>query len=169
MNLLLRKWRNDAKDFGIYNERLDELFLFLENLENMSSIELKKILLSNSQSWDKRFFAALLISESTVVPANERFYADLFLFAVLEQIDWKKEVEKDFESIVIKGWSYIASKQKFYLINPSLNAPEILNSCNDPSQGLKKVAKILLAAKNTVEVPVPGDLQNKLEKWSTIN
>jgi len=167
VNAPLREWRNDAKRLRIHNERLDELFLFLENLENKNLVELTSILLSDNRIWDKKFFAALIISTSTAVPANDRFYADLFLFAVLEPNDWKKEVEKDFESLVSKGWSHLASEQKFYLTNPILNAPEILNNCNDSSQGLKKVAKILLAAKNAVEVRVPDDLLKKLRKVAT--
>jgi hypothetical protein len=46
---------------------------------------------------------------------------------------------------------------------PNLHgSPAILTACHDPAHGLKKAAKILLAANNAVQLSVPEQILTQL-------
>jgi hypothetical protein len=86
----------------------------------------------------------------------------LFSFLAGKGQLWGREAQDYFEVIVIRIWRHTAETRGFALLSPRLNVPAILQACGDTSSGLKKVAKILIAACSAVNMNIPGNMMQDL-------
>jgi hypothetical protein len=77
---------------------------------------------------------------------------------------WDRKIEDYLEEIIKNCWWVIVERKTFLLISPGHNNSAILNTCNDSSRGLRKAARILLAAKNAVSINIPNELIDLLKK-----
>jgi len=55
-------------------------------------------------------------------------------------------------------------EQSFALVSPTVNSPLIIDACKDQSKGLKKAAKILLTAKNALQISIPDQVIKDLKE-----
>ena len=113
---------------------------------------------------DMRCIAALNISAREIVKPSVRYYAEFLILHVMKIFPWIETVDTDIEQLLSKNWLTVTSKQAFSLIMPSINSPLIIKACKDKSKGLKKAAKILLAAKNVVQISIPAEEMKQLKE-----
>lgn len=149
------KWKTDIKKFHWTNKKIEEFFKLIEIAPEKSVNELSQIM----QEKDKelRYVAALNISSRKLMKPVIRLYADFLLVLVLKSFPWIEEISSDLEQLISKNWKQVASNQSFALISPRLSTPAIIDACEDLSTGLKKAARILLAAKNAVQLSIPEE------------
>lgn len=158
----ITEWKRYTKRCGYYNDKLKKLFKLVEDAPNMNITELISVM--QKGDWDIRCIAALNISAREIVKPSVRFYAEFSILHVMKIFPWIEAVDTDIEQLLSKNWLTVTSKQAFSLIMPSINSPLIIKACKDKSQGLKKAAKILLAAKNAVRISIPVGEMKQLKE-----
>ena len=157
----LEKWKIDANQLGFHDPNLEEWFSFIAESSQKSLSQLIAVM-CNDREGEKRLLAALFITASEVVNPEDRFYADVLLVITAHSHIWRREIEDEIEGLVSKGWSRAAFEQSFALRTPKIHAPDILTACHDSAHGLRKAAKILLAANNAVHLSVPEQILTQL-------
>ncbi len=158
----ITEWKRHTKRYGYYNDKLKKWFKLVEDAPNMNITELISVMQNSDR--DMRCIAALNISAREIVKPSVRYYAEFFVLHILKIFPWIEAVDKDIEQLLSKNWLMVTSKQAFSLIMPSINSPLIIKACKDKSQGLKKAAKILLAAKNAVKISIPAGEMKQLKE-----
>jgi hypothetical protein len=116
----------------------------------------------NSVDTDKRILAALFMTTADVVNPDDRFYADVILVDIASAAIWRVDIEDAIGDVVSKGWARTAAEQSFALQAPKIYAPAILTACHDSVRGLKKAARILLAAKNAIQLRISERMLTRL-------
>jgi len=159
-NAPVAKWKADAKRLQFLN--FDDYFQFIQNAPKKSTEEL--IQLMKEGKTEIKCIAALNISSRELIKPLYRLYADLTLVNVMKVFPWIEAVEIDFEQMTSRNWKKVASQQSFALSAPRINIPIIEKACSDLSKGLKKVAKILMAVKNAVQLSIPDVELNNLKE-----
>ena len=71
-------------------------------------------------------------------------------------------VETDLENIIEEAWLYVARHQSFKLLVPNLTSKAISEACEQESSGIRKAAKICLAARRGVTLGL-GESASTLE------
>jgi tetratricopeptide (TPR) repeat protein len=161
---LVNDWKADSVRSGYLNNKLEKWFGFIENAPNMNTQELVSIMRNGDP--EMRCLAALNISAKELIKPSIRYYADLMMVEVMKISPWIEAVDSDIEQIISRNWLRVTSKQSFALISPVVNSPLIIDACKDQSKGLKKAAKILLAAKNAVQISIPDQAMKDLKELS---
>jgi hypothetical protein len=163
---LIELWRDDARNNKVLEGKLASWFDFLEVSNKTSEQELTSIMSNPIASSGERFISSLLLSVELKATPDIIFYANLLLFNTIAsgRQMWGSEIDNYLEGIIKNAWILITEKRSFHLIRPVLNKPIILNACDDSSRGLTKSARILLAAKDAVNINIPEDLVTVLKK-----
>jgi tetratricopeptide (TPR) repeat protein len=152
-------WRKEAREQGINSEALDSWLTFVEGSVDAKHSDLLSILYRDSSPIEIRLVAALLVSASVDSNPEDRFYADVVLATTNLYDNWLREIENDIGSIISKAWLSVSEAQRFALRSPNLNAESIALACNDNScRGLKKAARVLLAARGAVRTSLSEDI-----------
>lgn len=158
----IKNWRANSVRSECWNNKLEKWFEFIENAPNVSTQELIAIMRSDDP--DMRCLAAVNISAKELVKPSVRYYAELLIVNIMKNFPWIEAVDFDIEQIISRNWLEVTSRQSFALILPAVNSPLIIDACKDKSKGLKKAAKILLAAKNTVQISIPDQVMKDLRE-----
>ncbi len=151
---MIPKWKEDAQKNNLLSDKLINWFDFIEDSLEKTALELNEIMTTGKES-GKRLVAALVLSVKHKISPNDVFYAHIFLFNYVSQLIWGTAIEVFLENIVSHIWTSIANSQLFALLSPKITAAQILGACSDSSGGFRKVAKILLAARNSVSLRIP--------------
>jgi hypothetical protein len=156
----VEKWEIDTKLHQIIG--FDNYFQFIKDAPQKCTGEL--ITLMQEGKTEIRSVAALNVSSRELIRPVYRLYAELSMVDVMKAFPWIEAVEMDIEQIISRNWERVISEQSFALLAPRTNIPIIAKACGDPSKGLKKAAKILLAAKNAVQLSIPDVELNQLKE-----
>jgi hypothetical protein len=159
----LSKWAEDAQRYGLSDDRLKVWFDCVSQLVNASESDLVRAMKDTQASMDCRSVAALLLSADESLDPENRFYADVGLIAPPDLYGlWREDVEKNIASLVSRGWSRAIVVSRFALRSPNLTVPAIANACGDAAKGLKKAARVILAARMAVSVRIDDTILARL-------
>jgi tetratricopeptide (TPR) repeat protein len=162
----IAQWRLDAERRGLLHDTLADWLNYVEECLNASEVELISLLKDVGSSADARRVPALLLSSKESLAPEDRLYANLILVLILNYYSlWREDVDDIVLSWVSNGWRGVAEQQRFALRSPNITAPAILRACDEStSQGLKKAARIILAANAAVPISIPADVMDKLKR-----
>jgi hypothetical protein len=160
------QWRLDAERHGILNDTLADWISHVEKCLNAGEVELISLLKDVNSSAEARRVPALLLSSKASLAPEDRLYANLVLVVILNFYSfWREDVDDIVLSFISTAWRSIAEQQRFALRSPNITAPAILRACNETtSQGLKKAARIILAANDAVQISIPANVMDKLNR-----
>ena len=153
-----RKWKKEAREHGINYPELEKLFKFLED---------KKEDPDKTNSLEMASFGIIQLSKETLAP-SDLFRHHFYLLNLLSSVEWGRFVGDDLDSLVTNGWRFVANNQKFALRLPGINAPALIDACDDSSaSGYQRVAKVLLLASDAAEVALAKEAQTMLEELAS--
>jgi len=158
----IKQWRGDTRKLGLINEVIEEWFDFAEQCLQKSLSQLLQTMKDKQAKAGIRLVCALLISSQESVMPNDCFYANILIVNWQPHLICYREIENEIEVMISTSWRRIATGQRFAILHPNINAPAILNACDDASHGFKKTAKILLTAKDAVGMSVPNEMLRQL-------
>ncbi|MDP8208356.1 MAG: hypothetical protein P9L92_16945 [Candidatus Electryonea clarkiae] len=107
----------------------------------------------------------LLISKDSKKQPELLYRSHSYLFERVVQFKTIDVFEEHFAEIVKSVWSDVI-KNPIALQTPMLSIPEIEKAINDSSTGLTKIAKLLLAARFAVKVPISDETLGKLNNFA---
>lgn len=162
----LETWQADIQQAGVTEELLGSWMHLADPAEGTE--EQAFLVLRSTGEFVLRFAAAVRIAASSRSP-DKCFYAHLTLFNSISQLPrgWDKDVEAHLEHVVVLSWRRLVDENRFALRTPALSAPLIREACDDPSSGMTKVARVLLAARAAVSVRLPDDMLAQLREFSS--
>lgn len=157
-------WRVAAGHHGFMDEPLADLLEFVEMSFNMDEDGLIKVLKNVTASWSARLAASVLLSASKCLHPDDRFLANVFLVQAANSFGpWRDEAEGGVEHLVTSGWIIARERQGAILLSPG----SISKACSDDScHGLKKAARVVVAAKSAVRVRIADELMMQLREIS---
>jgi tetratricopeptide (TPR) repeat protein len=159
------KWREDASKYPELDDSLPRWFDFMEKGTSASTRDLASTLIDETVEGESRLVAALLLSASDETSVEERFRADVTLTITDMHDPWADVTGEVIGSIVSRQWAKVASEERFALRFPTVNSITIKAACDDIScGGLRKVARIMLAAKTAVRTSLSPAALAKLEE-----
>jgi hypothetical protein len=159
----LAQWRLGDERVTELKEEVGRWLDFVaENLDAESN-KMRTLLKDGSADNEYRWIVALLLTARDELDPETRFYASTVLVYGDYAKRWQELYEDSLATLISREWTKIATQQPFALNSPRINCPIILSACKDDSViGLKKAARILLAAKNAVQTTMGEIIENKL-------
>lgn len=147
-------WRADARSNGLLDTGLDSYFDFLESALDEEDDCLRKLLDEYDEPAERRLITSAVLSHRNSLSPEERFIANAHLVLIENAYAmWREETEEAIGRLIAGGWKSVTEQQRFSLSAPSLTVPNILSALHDDSaSGLKKAARVLLAAQAAVNV-----------------
>ncbi len=161
----LAQWRLGVERVAGLKEEVGKWLDFVAESLEAKSDKLSTLLKDGSADNELRWVAALLITAIDEVDPETRFYANIVLVYSDYAKQWQDLYDDSLATLVSREWEKIAAQEPFSLSSPRTNCPAILSACKDDSvTGLKKAARILLAAKNAVQTRMGEVIENKLRQ-----
>lgn len=161
----LSNWREAVSKYPALDNSLAHWFDFIERAHSFGAHELISMLADEAAQVEARIVAALLISANVEASVEDRFRADVSLTITNMYDPWVDVTEDVISSMVSREWARIAEEERFALRLPTLNSIIIKASCNDISYGgLRKAARIMLAAKDAVRTSLSAEALVKLQE-----
>lgn len=162
----LSKWRDAASKYPSFDDSLDLWFNFVEKNISASAFDLMTTLVDNTAQGEERLVAALLLSADDETNVEVRFRADLTLTITdMHVLPWVEATGEIICSIVSRQWARIAEEARFALRFPTVNSITIKAACDDSScRGLRKAARIMLAAKAAVRTTLSAEMLANLQE-----
>lgn len=162
-------WRISAERYGFLDEAVGALLDFVELSPNIDEGGIIRVLKNLNANWSARLAASALLSASELVDPEDRFLANAFLLQAANGFGpWKDEAEIGIERFVSLGWTIAVEQQTASLLSPRTNVEPILTACRDDScRGLRKAARIIVAAKRSVSIHISDELMSQLREIST--
>jgi hypothetical protein len=147
-------WREDAKSNGLLDPDLDGYFDFLGRALDEEDGCLRKSLDEPDELAERRLIASAVLSHRRSLSPEDRFIADAHLVLTENAYAlWREETEETVSRLIADGWKSVTEQQRSSLSAPSLTVPNILSALHDDSaSGLRKAARVLLAAQAAVNV-----------------
>ncbi|MEK6303710.1 MAG: hypothetical protein AABO41_23645 [Acidobacteriota bacterium] len=159
----LSRWSEDAQRSGLLDDRLKVWFDCVSHLVDASESDLVRAMKDIQASMDCRSVAALLLTADESLDPENRFYADVALLAPPDLYGlWCEDVENNIASLVSNAWSRLIVTCRFSLQSPNLTCPAIANACGDNAKGLKKAARVILAARMAVSARIDNTILSRL-------
>lgn len=155
-------WKENIRKLNLNYERLN---LWLGNVDQFrSSPNWGNFSTTQDETTDSfvKLLTALSLSTQSELDPAERIFVNFSLFDYLLSQAWTEEVKIGLERIISQSWINVIENQKFLLNSLNVNIPLIQDAINNPDQGLKKIANILLCAKNAVDIYLPDSVLVKL-------
>jgi len=122
-----------------------------------------RVMKDASADEDRRMLAAVRVGTARDVSIEQQFYAHVLLFAHFESKSWRKEVAPHLAILVSREWEARAL-QPATLCAPRLTVPAIQAECRSTTEGMVRVARVLLAARRAVRVRMPDQLAQQLQR-----
>lgn len=162
--LPIDRWRDDARLNGLLGSGLEGYFDFIERIIDGEDYYLRTLLNKTDESAERQLTASLVLSHRTSLSPDDRFVANIYLILSGNAYTmWREETENYVADLIANSWMSVAEDQRFLLFTPSVTAPKIISAAVDTSTcGLKKAAKVLLAAQKAVKVRFPSEVTHKL-------
>jgi hypothetical protein len=159
-------WRLESERRGLLHDTFADWLTYLEKCLNASDADLIALLKDVNSSAEERRVPALLLSSKESLAPEDRLYANLTLVLILNFYNfWRDDVDNIVLSLISNAWRRIVEQQRFALRFPNITAPAILRACDETtSQGLRKAAKIILAAVDAVQISTPADVLDRLKR-----
>ncbi|HEX8687428.1 MAG TPA: hypothetical protein VF654_13050, partial [Pyrinomonadaceae bacterium] len=147
-------WKEDAKSNGLLDSDLDGYFDFLGRALDEEEGCLRKSLDEPEEPAERRQIASAVLSHRRSLSPEVRFIANAHLVLTENACAmWRGETEESVARLIADGWKSVTEQQRFSLSAPSLTVPNILSALHDDSaSGLRKAARVLLAAQAAVSV-----------------
>ncbi len=150
---------------GVVGEWLD----YVQEHIDDDSHNLIAILTDHTVDDDRRWLAALLLATVDDLDPETLFCAHVLLVQSNYGSQWQDVYADSLASMISREWEKIAEQQSHTLLSPRLNCPAILSTCRDTSRnGMRKVAAILLSAKNAVQTKIPETILDKLRRLAEV-
>jgi hypothetical protein len=159
-------WREDARANGLQDPDLDGYLDFLGSALDGEDSQLRKLFDKPDEPAERKLIASAVLSHRSSLSPEDRFIANAHLVLTENAYAmWREETEDIVGKLIADGWKFTAEQQRFSLSNPSLTMPNILSAVHDGSaSGLKKAAKVLLAAQAAVNVRLPQEVLTRMSE-----
>ncbi len=157
-------WKKELAAKKEYFQFISPLLDFIGKTQEMNLSELMTIITDGSESYDKRVTASAILSVQNSLDPRDRFYANVVLFNFVISSKWQDAIEEGLSAIVSKGWLITVTDQPFSLLSPRFTVPPIVEACEGFARGIRKMARVLLAARSAVAVPLHGQTLDQLMK-----
>jgi len=105
----------------------------------------------------------LMEKEVFVIP-DDMFIITVRLWEWLFQTNFKNTVENMLADYFVESWRNIMTNQRFNLQLPMMTVPDIEAALKEPTNGIAKIAAIVVAAENAVKHKLDVTLREKLKK-----
>lgn len=166
----LSRWRKDVTKSGILDETVVTWLNFVEALEYADTNVLVKTVTDGSAPPEKRLAASVVASARTDIDPENRFYANVLITITELNITWRPAIEGSIADLVVRGWISVIEHERFAIKSPALHSAAILAACNDTStSGLMKAARILLVARNVVDLQLSQSDTETLSQLSRLS
>jgi hypothetical protein len=157
-------WHEELEEHRDYLERVDDLLSLMKDGEKMTLSELVMIVGNGDAASEKRVVAAALVSTQEGLDPGDRLYANIVLFNFVFSSIWRDSLKEELATTISHGWLTTVKNQSFALASPLSTGPTIVQACTGPDRGIKKAAKILLAARGAVRLRLPDYTFDQLLK-----
>jgi len=157
-------WKADLAGNEILDSSIDDWLDSVVRCIHADAVDLLKIVKEPEQTAESRAVAALIASsKNSLKPEDLLASNSLLINAAIIYSLWRPEMEDVIERVISKAWLDVVDNQRFALLSPSRSAPEILGASRDTSaSGLRKAARVLLAAQRAVIGVMPAQIIDKL-------
>jgi hypothetical protein len=164
LTLPVDKWKEDARSSGLLDENLVSYFDFVGRAVDEEDVHLMGILISHTESAERRLIASLVLSYRNTLTPDDRFVANTNLVLTGNAYaNWREEIEEFVGNVVAEGWRAAVEHQRFLLSKPSFTVPSILLAIQDnSSSGLKKAARVLIVARTAVNVKYSQEVMTQM-------
>ncbi|GAG06476.1 unnamed protein product, partial [marine sediment metagenome] len=105
-----------------------------------------------------------LMEKEVFVMPDDMFIISVRVWGWLLQSNFKTTVENMLADYFVESWRDIITNQRFNLKLPMMTVPDIEAELKEPTNGIEKIAAIVVAAENAVKHKLDATLQEKLEK-----
>ena len=148
----LEKWKHDCSEFKVMDQRMIEWFTYLGQAPSKSPTDLSRTLTQGDSYSSLRILASIFIVRRKDSDPRDLLYACILLVSRISQ-NWMCEVvERDLEKIVVDAWTHVIGNQRFNLLMPDLTTEAISEACQESTYGVRKAARICLAARSAVNL-----------------
>jgi tetratricopeptide (TPR) repeat protein len=158
------RWREDAGANGLFDPNIKAYLDFVGRAIDEEDSYLRKLLDEPDEPAERKLIASLVLSHRRSLTSEDRFVVNTNLVVTGNAYAMWRQVTEDIVcNLVTDGWKAVTELQRISLSTPTLTVPNILSAILDNStSGLKKAAKVLLAARFAVNVRLPQEVINRL-------
>jgi hypothetical protein len=153
---IVNSWQQDASNVTAPKEVINWLN-FVDSLLGLSQDEILRNMNSIENSWEKRIAAAAVLLSNQTIRPGVLLFCNAFLLTI-RKTGLRAELEREVSGAISAAWLILVNKQRFALIAPGFNVPQIVEACKSNKKGWSKVAHILLAACPAVDLTIPSDI-----------
>jgi len=159
---LLELWCNNAKGLSIHNKIVEWVDL-AKSIFSQEVGEAEVIMKDRNGDRQSRLLAAVKVCMDERVTPEALFYAHILLASSLLRGFCAKDVANRLSILLSRHW---LREIRFpaALHTPQYTVPNIQAACEIKEEGIKKAAKVLLAASNAVTISTPQELMTLLKK-----
>jgi hypothetical protein len=146
----------------------DSILEWLSIAERVVSMEFhnaQKLVNDSSANTDRRVLACILVCSTNGLSPLCSFCAQLGVFQWMQSQIFKEELAQNLLAIVEKDWTR-HSNNPAALISPRLTVPQLSAALASDTPALKKVTRVLLAARHAVSVNLPDSILKTLKEYS---
>lgn len=158
----LEVWRAAARSAGVASA-LEPWVDFVEQALVARTVNAQIAMRTAGLPWTLQVVATLAVSEDPAVSMADLMTVHGFWVAALYPAKSALHVLRDVETLVVEAWRRVA-QQTFRLRNPRVTGPALIQACDSPSTGWKKIGEVLLAAADAIPATVPQDMLNAFRR-----
>jgi hypothetical protein len=153
----LARWKKEIAKSELLDQSMVAWLDFALELECADTATLIRDVRDTTARPENRVLAAVVASARMDIDPEDRFYANALVTITELNGSWLEATEATIADLVVTGWTKVAENERFALKSPALNAPAIIAAGADESAtGLAKAARVLLAARNAIELRIGG-------------
>lgn len=166
-NIPNKKWNDDCIKIGLLDKQIDDLLKKHENLCLKPSNELLPMINNGDIHENTRFVASLSIAIRDDCKPETIFLSHIFLLMFLLPRVWcnHRIIDNDLEHIIKNSWKKIIKERRFSLITPNVTVPLIEEALSSSKEGFNKIALILLAAVQSINIRIN---QNQIDNLKEV-
>jgi hypothetical protein len=153
----LARWKKEVAKSELLDQSMAAWLDFALELECADTATLIRVVRDTTARPENRVLAAVVASARMDIDPENRFYANALVTITELNRSWLEATEATVADLIVTGWTKVAENERFALKSPALNAPAIIAAGADESAtGLAKAARVLLAARNAIELRIGG-------------
>jgi len=165
----LARWKEDSEKAGLTDKQILTFIELAAQAPSIPESELIAMAVNQQTAYQERLLAALVLSITKGLAPEMLFKANYLLITGADLLQWRELIASDVERIVVAGWKYVALQQAFALVMPNITTADIEAACNSAESGLKKAARILLAAEQAVSIQMPQEARAALQRIAALD
>jgi hypothetical protein len=121
---------------------------------------------SRPKDWDQSVFYWLgAFGDPDSLTPPDLYLATLTIWQWLPRCEFRAAVESSLGEFLSARWERIVTEQSFALKRPRHTVPAILASAHDSRSGRARLASILVAAEDAVDVSVPAGVRQEIRDF----